>query len=158
MPVFNFSQHIHQLEKRKGGYYYLSITADIVEQFEKRRHTRLICRLDSKTKIRCGLNHLGDGNYYIIVSGKVLKSLDRKVGDKIEFEIYEDPDPLGVEVPEVLQVLLDQDIDLRAKYESLTDGKKRSLIYSMNKVKDVDKAVQKTISFLIDGPPPRRGE
>ena len=67
----------------------------------------------------------------------------------MSFEIYEDPNPLGVEVPEVLDVLLVQDDQLKAIYDKLTDGKKRSLIYSINKVKNVDLQVEKITTFLM---------
>ena len=148
MPHFTFEQRIQQLEKRKGGYYYLQIDADVVNQFDKKRATRLKCTLDQKLSFSCGLNHLGDGNFFIIIAGRYLKSLGKEVGDPISFEIIEDPNPLGVEIPEVLEVLLDQDDEARKLFDDLTDGKKRSLIYSIMKVKDIDKQVQMSLDFL----------
>ncbi len=148
MPHFQFEQHIHQLEKRKGGYYYLKIDASIVNQYEKKRATRLVCTIDEKVSYSCGLNHYGDGNYFIILATKNFKKLGKKAGDLVSFEIYEDPNPLGVEVPEVLQVLLDQDSEAKTTYEAMTDGKKRSLIYTIKPVKDIDKQVQKILTFL----------
>ena len=78
-----------------------------------------------------------------------MKKLKKVLGDEVSFEIYEDPNPLGVEVPEVLDVLLVQDDQLKAIYDKLTDGKKRSLIYSINKVKNVDLQVEKITTFLM---------
>lgn len=69
-------------------------------------------------------------------------------GEEVRFSIEEDPNPLGVEVPEVLQVLLDQDPAAKAVYDTLTDGKKRSLIFSIQKVKNMDLQVQKILTFL----------
>ncbi len=37
MPQFKFTQPIHQLEKRKGGYFYFQIDAPVVEQFPKKK-------------------------------------------------------------------------------------------------------------------------
>ncbi|MEM1135717.1 MAG: DUF1905 domain-containing protein [Bacteroidota bacterium] len=148
MPHLKFEQQIGQLEKRKGGYFYLQIAAEAVAKFEKKRATRLICVIDNEVNYACGLNHLGDGNYYIIVASKYLKKLAKSVGDTVHFEIYEDPNPLGVEVPEVLQVLIDQDDDVKTNYENLTDGKKRSLIYSIANIKNLDIQIQKILAFL----------
>ncbi|GAB5527336.1 MAG: hypothetical protein Roseis2KO_52080 [Roseivirga sp.] len=148
MPHFQFEQPVHQLEKRKGGYYYLKIDASTVNQYEKKRATRLICTIDDKVSYSCGLNHYGDGNYFIILSTKNFKKLGKQLGDMVSFEIYEDPNPLGVEVPEVLQVLLDQDPEAKTTFESMTDGRKRSLIYTIKPVKDIDKQVQKILTFL----------
>lgn len=65
-----------------------------------------------------------------------------------DFEIFLVPNPLGVKVPEVLEVLLDQDQAAIKIYEELTDGKKRRLIFSIIKFKNVDLEVKKIIEFL----------
>ncbi|MEM8894786.1 MAG: YdeI/OmpD-associated family protein [Bacteroidota bacterium] len=148
MEVYRGTQEIKQLEKRKGGYYHLTLPAEIVNQFEHKKATRLICGLDDWVSFRCGLNHLGDGNLYVIVATKQLDTLGKQLGDKVDFEITIDPDQLGVEMPEALQVLLDQDPALKQVFDKITNGKKRSLIYSINKVKDIDKQVKQIIDFL----------
>ena len=53
---FQFEQTIGQLEPRKGAYFYLTIDASIVNQFPKKRATRLICAIDNKVSYSCGLN------------------------------------------------------------------------------------------------------
>ncbi|MEO0583922.1 MAG: DUF1905 domain-containing protein [Bacteroidota bacterium] len=148
MPKLQFEQQIGQLEKRKGGYFFLKIDAETVSQYEKGRATRLVCTLDEEVSFSCGLNHLGDGNFFIIVATRVLKKLKKTLGDSVSFTIEEDPNPLGVEIPEALQVLLAQDEWARGIFEKITDGKKRSLIYSIQKIKDVDKQIEKSMAFL----------
>ncbi|MEL7531970.1 MAG: YdeI/OmpD-associated family protein [Bacteroidota bacterium] len=148
MPTFRFEQKIGQLEKRKGGYYFLKITAETVNQFEKKRSTRLVCTLDDSLSYSCGLNHLGDGNFFIILSTKNLQKIGKELGDTITFEIKEDPNPLGVAVPEVLDVLLQQDPEAKSIYDTITEGKKRSLIYTIMRIKDIDKQIQSSLEFL----------
>jgi len=148
MKSHNGQQTIKQLEKRKGGYFYLKIDAEIINQFSKKRATRMICNIDDKVSYRCGLNHLGDGNFYVIVAGKYLEELNKELGDKVYYRIDEDPDQLGVEMPEVLTVFLEQDLESKAKFDKLTDGKKRSLIYSFVKIKNIDKQIKIIIDFL----------
>ena len=150
MSSYESEQAIGQLEKIKGGYYYLRIEAEIIDQFERKRHTRLVCHLDNKINFQCGLNHLGDGNFFIIVAGKYLEQLGKQLGSVVSFKIEEDPNPLGVEVPEVLTVLLDQDENLKAVYYKITDGKKRALIFSILKVKDINKQVESITDFLVN--------
>jgi hypothetical protein len=151
MKKYNGEQIIGQLEKRKGGYFFLKVDAEIVEKFENKRNTRLICKLDNKLSFQCGLNHLGDGNFFIIVSTKNLKAIDRKVGETIEFEIKEDPNPLGIDIPETIEILLEQDKELKDKFYKFTDGKKRSIIVQTGKIKDIDKQIARTIE-LINNP------
>lgn len=148
MPEFEFEQTIGQLEKRKGGYFFLQIDAKTVDLFEKKRKTRLVCEIDNLVKYSCGLNHLGDGNYFLIVATKYLKKLKKELGDRVYFKIYEDPNPLGVEIPEVLQALIEQDEEVKNAFEKYTDGKKRSLIYTIHKIKNIDLQVKKVYQFM----------
>ncbi len=108
----------------------------------------MLCEIDNIVKYSCGLNHLGDGNYYIILATRNLKRLKKDIGDPVSLEIYEDPNPLGVKIPDVLNVLLEQDDNIREVFDNLTDGKKRSLIFSINRIKDIDLQVQKILKFI----------
>ncbi|MEM1336415.1 MAG: DUF1905 domain-containing protein [Bacteroidota bacterium] len=148
MTLYKGQQIINQLEKRKGGYFYLRVGAEIVAQFPRKRATRMICTLDNTMSYRCGLNHLGDGNYFIIVASKYLEKLGKGLGDLIDYKIEEDPDPLGVAIPEVVTVFLDQEAEYNTIFNTLTDGKKRSLIYSIHKIRDIDRQVKIIMAFL----------
>lgn len=119
---------IEQLDDRKGGYCFLRIDAGIVEQLPQKRATRLVCTLDNRVTYQCGLNHLGDGDFFIILSIKRLNALNKGIGSKVLCKLEKDPNELGVDVPEVLQALLVQDDELKTRYDRLTDGKKRGLI------------------------------
>lgn len=148
MKSYSGEQTIKQLEKRKGGYFYLKIDSEIINQFSRKRATRMICTIDNIVSYRCGLNHLGDGNFYIIVAGKYLEKLDKELNDKVAYKIEEDPDQLGVEIPEVLSVLLEQDSEAKEIFDKITDGKKRSLIYSILKIKNIDRQIKIITEFL----------
>lgn len=63
MREFAGQQTIKQLENRKGGYFYLKIDSEIINQFSRKRATRMICTIETKVSYHCGLNHLGDGNF-----------------------------------------------------------------------------------------------
>lgn len=152
---YSEEQVICQLEKRKGGYFYITISAEVVNQFKNRRLTRFLCTIDKKLTFQCGLNHLGDGNFFIILGIKNLKAIDKQFGDNIFFELIEDPNPLGVDIPEVLEAILEQDENKKLIFESLTLGKKRNVIHQINKIKDIDKQVQKTIKLIDETTKPR---
>lgn len=148
MRNYKSEQIIGQLEKRKGGYFFLKVEAEIVDRFENKRKTRLICLLDHKISFQCGLNHLGDGNYFIIISTKNLKLIERQVGDVVSFELMEDPNPLGIDLPETLEILLEQDHELKDKFDRFTDGKKRSIVVQISKIKNIDKQIARTIQLI----------
>ena len=148
MPYMQLERRIDKLDARKGGYAHLFIEKGLGDEFTNSRPARIQCTIEGTITYSCALMHYGDGNYFIIVAGRYLKKLGAKIGDVVNFEIVEDPNPLGVEVPEVLTVLLDQDPDAKARYESLTDGKKRSMIHSFSRTKDIDKQVETIYKFL----------
>jgi Bacteriocin-protection, YdeI or OmpD-Associated/Domain of unknown function (DUF1905) len=148
MQIFQDEQVIDQLEKRKGGYFYLTIPARFVNQFEQKRQTRLLCTIEEKYTFQCGLNHLGDGNFFIIIGSQKMKDIGRKLGDKIRFEIKQDPNPLGVDIPEVLEAMLEQDEDLKSIFENLSLGKQRSVIFAIQKIKSIDKQIEGVRKYI----------
>lgn len=151
MKKYQNLQLIGQLEKRKGGYFYLKIEAEIVNKFKNNRDTRLLCTLDQSLTFQCGLNHFGDGNFFIIISTKNLKAVGKKPGDSVHFELREDPNPLGVKIPKTLEALLEQDEQLKILFNKMTNGKKRSIIHAISKIKDIDKQIQKSIDVITNG-------
>lgn len=154
--LFEEEQIIQQLEKRRGGYFYLTIPADFVNCLEKKRLTRFICTLEEEVTFQCGLNHLGDGNFFIILSSKNLEAVNKKLGGPLHFTLHKDPNPLGVDMPEVLEVLLEQDDELKTIFEKLSMGKKRHVIHSINKIKDIDKQINTAIKTIHEQTKPRK--
>ena len=149
MKTFKFAQTVQKLSPNKGSYYFLKIPAEVVDQFDKKRATRLLCTVEGTISYSCGLNHYGDGDYFLILAGRYIKQLKKQIGDDIAFEICEHPSPLGVDVPEVLEVFLAQDPEAQAIYNTFTDGKKRTLIFTINRVKNIDLQIQKITDFLL---------
>ena len=99
---------------------------------------------------------MGDGNFFVILSSKNLKTIAKNSGDTIQFELKEDSDPLGVKLPEVLEVLLEQEEDFKTRFNQLSLGKKRSVIYAVSKIKDVDKQIVNARKLVVDVQKPRK--
>ena len=153
--IFQARQEIAQLEKRKGGYFYLTIPAEIVNGLARKRNTRVICTLDGALAFPCGFNHLGDGNYFIILSSANLKILGKHLGDTVAFLLTEDPNPLGVAVPEVLQSLLEQDAELRSTFERLLPSKQRNVIHQLSRIKNIDHQIARAPELIYTATKPR---
>lgn len=139
---------IQKLPQLRGGYCFFEINKQLIEQFEKKSKTRFICTIDDSYTFPCGLNHLGDGNFFIMLTKDRINTINKSVGDSIDVQLVEDTSKLGVEIPEVLEILLEQDPRLNAKFLQLTPGKQRSIIFQMNKIKDLNKQVAKTIELI----------
>ena len=52
-----------------------------------------------------------------------MKKSGAHLNELVQFTLAVDPNPLGVEEPEVLSVLLDQDPFAKKQYNQLTDGR-----------------------------------
>jgi len=146
--MIHLTTTIQKLPQLRGGYCFFEINKQLIEQFEKKSKTRFICTIDDSYEFSCGLNHLGDGNFFIMLTKDRINTINKSVGDSIDVQLIEDTSKLGVEIPEVLEILLDQDPRLNAKFEQLTPGKQRSIIFQMNKIKDLNKQVAKTIELI----------
>ncbi|MDX2284999.1 MAG: YdeI/OmpD-associated family protein [Bacteroidia bacterium] len=156
MTAYQDEQPIGQLGRQRGGYCYLRLDAQTVQQFPRQRHTRLICRLEGQIEFRCGLNHLGDGHFFIILSARHLASLGKAPGDRIRFVLTADPDPLGVEMPEVLEALLSQDEALQAAFGQLSLGKQRNVIHQLIRIRNPDLQIARAGELIRAAGQPRR--
>lgn len=141
-------QTIEQLPPRKGAYFYLEIPATFVESLPRQRNTRLICTLEKQLSFACGLNHLGNGNYFVILSKKNLAAIAKSLGEQVYVNLEEDPNPLGVAIPEFLEVLMQQDGRIHRKFQQLTDGKKRGIIHQLNRIKNIDLQIERAQQWI----------
>ena len=146
--LFEDTQPLRQLEARRGGYYYAAIPATVVESWPKTKKTRLICIVANALEFQCGLNPLGNGDFFIILSQKNVTSVGLQPGDSFNFFLLEDPNPLGVAIPETIKVLLEQDDLLSKKFDTLTDGKKRAIIHQINRIKNVGLQIERAQKLI----------
>ena len=73
--TFEATTPIIQLEPKRGSYFVVVISSETIDQYPKKRSTRVVIELDDKVKYSCGLNHYGDGNFFIIIAKKHLQKL-----------------------------------------------------------------------------------
>lgn len=70
------------------------------------------------------------------------------MGDEIQLDLREDPNPLGVEMPEELEILMEEDWALKDKFNSLTMGKMRNVIHQIMRIKNIDLKVQRAEELI----------
>lgn len=129
----------------------MRLTAEETASLPQKGKTRLIAVFDGGLTLRCGLNPMGEGRYFIMLSKTALAALGLETGQRVEVTLYEDPDPLGAEMPEELRVLLDQNPDFAKRFEALTDGGKRTIIHGLLRIKSPEKRIEKAVDWLTNG-------
>ena len=86
--------------------------------------------------------------WFIMVNASLRKKLDLSVGDKVTISIVKDHTDYGMDMPESFSVLMDQDLAGKAYFDTLTPGKKRTLIYLVANVKNMDSQLRKGMAIL----------
>lgn len=146
--LYRFDTVMEMLDPIKGGYRCVFYDAKVVDRFPKGRKTRVILRIDDVLELQCGLQSNGDGRYFSMIGRGRLEGHTYELGQPISVVVYEDPNQLGVELPEVLVELIAQDEIIERVWNKLSDGRKRTLCHTLQRIKDVDKQVRKAMDFL----------
>lgn len=137
---------LEKFESNLWGYHFL-IPKEVSQHFIKGNDRRVICTINDTERVHSGLMPL-DGQHYILVNKALREKLGLSLGSKVKLELEKDLSEYGMEMPEPLQVLLDQDEEGAQFFHALTPGKQRSLIYIVSKVKNTDSQLNKALAIL----------
>lgn len=77
-----------------------------------------------------------------------MKELAIREGDTVEFTLIPDKSEYGMPVPIEFEAVLDQDIDGKRRFELLSLGKRRNIIYLVNQIKSSEKRIEKSLFFI----------
>lgn len=91
---------------------------------------------------------LGNQSAYIAVSKDRMKTLGIHEGDEVSVTLEKDNSKYGLDVPQEFEEVLRQDSEAKKRFESLTMGFQRAIIYMIIQFKSSDKRIEKSIFFL----------
>lgn len=126
--------------------HHLMVPEDIARDFIDGNDRRVICTFNNTVEKRCALM-AADKGWFILLTNSELKKLGINTGNKIEVSIKKDNSEYGMEFPEEFRVMLDQDDDADKVFNSITAGKRRSLIYLVNSVKNIQSRINRSIAI-----------
>lgn len=147
-----FEAQIEQIEARMGGYTVVRVLPQHFDPLPSGRKTRILCSLNGSPPWHCGINPLGNGEGYVILSAARLKELGVHLGEFVEMRIEPDLSKYGAPVPEVVEALLEQDDLFARQFEALTPGGKRSLIFALGRIKDIDRKIAFAYAYFDEKP------
>lgn len=143
----NFTTHIHRLEYLLNVRY-LEIPPEIVDQLGGISKQRLLCTVNDTLTFQCGMVALGEGKGYITLNKKQLKSLGVDLGDEVRVSLKPDNSKYGMDVPAELEEWLSQDTAARERFDGLSPGKQRYIIYYVSGVKSPQKRMERTALLM----------
>lgn len=149
--IWHMQQHRFSAEigKQAGsmGLHFIEIPADIAETMFQTFPARAIVQIHG-IAFHAGVLRRKDG-YYLVQMGKAtLKKIKASLGECVEVILMPDNSEYGYEMPEEMQVLLDQDEDGRKVWEATSPGMKRSLLHYVNSAKSTDVRIKRAILIL----------
>lgn len=143
---FFFSTRIQQGEGSLS-LSFIEVPNEIAESLFEKFPARALVTIHGET-FHAGVLRRKNG-YYLIQMGKAtLKKIKASNQDLVEVKLEEDLSTYGYELPEEMEVLLEQDEDGRKIWEALNPGMKRSLLHYVNSAKSVDVRIKRSILIL----------
>lgn len=127
--------------------YHLPIPQAIAEKYIDGNNRRIKCTFSDQSTIQTALMPSTD-YWFILANADLRKKLNLSVGNEVTISIEKDHTDYGMEMPESFSVLLDQDPEGKDFFDALTPGKKRTLIYLVANVKNVDSQLRKGMAIL----------
>jgi hypothetical protein len=132
--MWELETHIGKLEYLLGVNY-IYVPESMVETLGGLKGGRLVCTLNKKVSFQCGLMSLSNGDAYITINKSRMKQLKLQTGDQVHVLFKKDESEYGLDMCEELQELLQQDIEGKARFDALSPGMQRYIIYYVGQVK-----------------------
>ena len=144
---FNFKARILKFETGLWSFHII-VPQEVYNAMTMDGKKRVMCRIEGNEQFHAGFMPDGKGNYFIKLNKEKMKSFQLNLGQEVDVYLEKDTSKYGMAMPEEFNVVLAQDIEGAEFFESLTDGKKRTLIYMVSLVKNSDKRITKTLIIL----------
>ena len=125
--------------------YHVKIPYAIARNFLDDTGQRVIASLNHGEGIHCAIMAAGDDVYFLNMNADIRKKYQLTIGSNIHIALKPDTSKYGMPMPEELEAVLEEDATFNDYFDALTPGKQRNLIYIVNKVKDSDKRIHKSI-------------
>lgn len=145
MEKFSFQAKIEKLNSNVY-HFHVKVPKEISDEILKTKNRRVICEIERKIKFQAALMALGNGEYFINLN----KSVRRKINENeiLHIELESDTSEFGMPFPVELEEVLQQEPIGHKHFYSLTKGKQRNLIFIINKYKNSDLRILKSIKMI----------
>ncbi len=127
--------------------FHLIVPDTAAQALNEGNNKRVICRIEDADPYPAALMKTKT-YWFILVNKKLKEKLLLNVGQKITVHLEKDHSQYGHEMPEELQVLLEQEEEANNYFKQLTPGKQRSLIYLVNQVKNSNSRLNRSLGIV----------
>lgn len=127
--------------------YHIPVSDEISCQMMDDKHRRVLVWIKDEGPFHMALMKSKE-YWYILVNQDLRKRLHLTEESTFGVKIERDHSEYGHEMPEELQVLMDQDEEGAEFFKSLTPGKQRMMVYTVTKVKNPESRMKKALAII----------
>ncbi len=127
---------------------YLEVPKRIVTKLGGKLSVRLKCTVNNTIEFQCGLMALGEGRAYISINATRMKKLKVQEGDIVSVSLVKDESKYGMDIPVEMLEIFKQDSEAKRRFDRLTPGKQRYVIFYVAGVKNPQLRVDRAMLLL----------
>lgn len=128
------------------GYHAFEVPSDVADEYARAGIRRVIVRLNG-IDFRRAIQRKRDGRRLIMLGQSFLKDADVFREDIIAVRMRPDPEPDAVDLGEEFAEVLAQDDAARARWETFTIGRQRSLAHYVTSAKRSDTRLKRALEL-----------
>ncbi len=130
-------------------HFHIIVPKEVVNSFDfDGKAKRVVCTLNNQETFHCAFMPAGDGSYFINLNQEIRKKLGLNEGDPVNASVVKDTSKYGMPIAPEFEMALAQDSEADEIFNALTDGKKRTLLYLVQKVKSSDIRIIKALIIM----------
>jgi hypothetical protein len=129
-------------------HFHIKVDKKIATKVTTKESRRVVCTLQQTMSFQGALMPDGNGHFFINVNNELRKKLKLNEFDNVHVSFVPDTSKYGLPLPVEFEELLKQDLAGSDVFESLTDGKKRTLLFIIAKPKSPDLRIRNGIAVL----------
>ena len=131
-----------------GSWHHFELPEGTASHFGGSFPIRVICTVNKSLRFHCALMSMGNARSFITLSKAKMKEAGLKEGDSASLVLEADTSKYGMEMPEELSTLLEQDDEGRRRFDMLSAGKQRNIIHHVSSVKNQQKKIDRAIMLI----------
>ena len=145
MKIYKFNAEIKKHEGKDATY--IEVPIDVEKEFGCKR-VKVKAKFNGE-EYSGSIVKMGLPCYIIGITKEIRNKIEKTYGDIIEVEIKKDEEERGVEVPKEFANLLDNNIDAKEFYESLSYSNKRKYIQWITSAKKEETKIKRMDEAII---------
>ncbi len=147
---YRFTAPVSAFDSDDGRFlvhHYLPIPVAMAADLRAQRMRRLKGTLNGHAFNLALHNRAGEEERFLLLSRATLRTLKARLGEAITVVCEPEANGAAVEIPEELLEVLAQEDAARARFETLTPGRRRSIAYYVGSAKTIDTRIKRALEL-----------